>query len=61
MIDEAREISGLSQKDLEIIERIVERYFNDTAGMIYRSSERVKDRIDARFDELEDKLDIEED
>jgi hypothetical protein len=56
MTDDAREISGLSQKDLEIIERIVERYFNDTAGMIYRSSERLKDRLDARFDELEDKL-----
>ena len=61
MTDDAREISNLSQRDLEIIERIAERYFNDAAGLIYRSSERLKDRIEERFDELEEKLESEED
>jgi len=57
--------SHLTQKDLELIERIVYKSADDVAVSIARSFERLEERIDAmesrlysRLGELEDTLDI---
>jgi len=68
MTDDAREISSLSQKDLEFIERVIYKNSDDLAVSVSRSFERIEERIDAlesrlysRLNDLEDKLEVEED
>jgi hypothetical protein len=68
MTDNARQISNLSQKDLELIERVIYKNGDDLAVSVSRSFERIEERIDAmesrlysRLDDLEDKLEVEED
>ncbi len=61
MTDDAREISSLSQKDLELIERIEQKHAAETAFVLHRMYKRGLDRIEERFDELEEKLEAEED
>lgn len=55
--------NGLSQKDIELIERVVYKSADDIAVSVARSFERMEERIDAaesrlyaRLTELEDKL-----
>ena len=60
MIDEAQGISRLSKEDLEMIERIAERHSRNVIDRVYRSHERIEARIEARLDELKEKL-VEED
>ena len=68
MTDDAREISSLSKRDLELIERVIYKNGDDLAVSVSRSFERMEERIDAlesriysRFADLEDKLEVEED
>ena len=68
MTDDARQISNLSQKDLELIERVIYKNGDDLAVSVSRSFERIEERIDAmesrlysRLNDLEDKLEVEED
>jgi uncharacterized protein Yka (UPF0111/DUF47 family) len=68
MTDDARQISNLSQKDLELIERVIYKNSDDLAVSVSRSFERIEERIDAmesrlysRLNDLEDKLEVEED
>ena len=68
MIDEAQGISRLSKEDLEMIERVIYKNSDDLAISVSRSFERIEERIDAmesrlysRLNDLEDKLEIEED
>ena len=55
--------NGLSQKDIEVIERVVYKSADDTAVSIARSFERLEERIDAaesrlyaRLADVEDKI-----
>jgi hypothetical protein len=55
--------TGLTQKDLELIERVIYKNGDDIAVSIARSFERLEDRIDAtesrlysRIAEVEDKV-----
>jgi hypothetical protein len=61
MNDEAQAIPSLSQKDLELIEQIAARHSLKAIDHMYRSHERIESWIETRFDELEEKLTIEED
>jgi hypothetical protein len=68
MTGDAREVSNLSQKDLEFIERVIYKNSDDLAVSVSRSFERIEERIDAmesrlssRLNDLEDRLEVEED
>jgi hypothetical protein len=61
MNNEAQGISRLSKEDLEMIERIAKKHSIYVLDHMYRSHERIESWIETRFDELVEKLAIEED